>query len=154
MAVDFGGGTFDVSMIELTPGGGDVRSMHGVPIGGELFDSLLFDLKVAPELQLDREYVVNGKQMPVPMLLRHMRTLHEIIAMVSDDRVRRALQYMHQADGDPLRMVDEIIYGGHAYNFFRAIENAKIALSFEHEATIAFRRPGIAIVDPGGPNRV
>jgi hypothetical chaperone protein len=148
MAVDFGGGTFDVSIIALTPDSGDVLAIHGAAIGGELFDSLLFDAKVASELQLDREYVINGKRIHVPSALRRMRTLHEIIAMVGDDTVRRAFDYVGQAGGDPLGTVEEIIYGGHAYNFFRAIEGAKIELSSATKATIAFRRPRISVSIP------
>lgn len=147
MAVDFGGGTFDVSIIELTPDAGDVLAIHGAAIGGELFDSLLFDAKVASELQLDRDYVIGGKRMQVPIVLRRMRTLHEIIAMVGDDAVRRAFDYLRQA-GDPLGTVEEIIYGGHAYNFFRAIEGAKIELSSAADTTITFRRPRIALSIP------
>lgn len=148
MAVDFGGGTFDVSIIELTPESGDVLAIHGAAIGGELFDSLLFDAKVASELQLDREYKINGKRMHVPTVLRHMRTLHEILSMVGDSRVRNAFQFVSQAGGNPLEMVEEIIYGGHAYNFFRAIESAKIELSSAADATISFRRPRISVSIP------
>jgi hypothetical chaperone protein len=148
MAVDFGGGTFDVSIIELTPEAGDVLAIHGAAIGGELFDSLLFDAKVASELHLDRQYVINGKRQSVPTVLRHMRTLHEIISMVGDDSVHRAFEYVSQAGGKPLETVEEIIYGGHAYNFFRAIEGAKISLSSAPEATILFRRPRISVSVP------
>ena len=148
MSVDFGGGTFDVSIIQLTPEAGDVLAIHGAAIGGELFDSLLFDAKVAPSLGLDNEYVINGKRLPVPIVLRHMRTLHEIISMVGDDRVSRAFEFVRHAGGAPLATVEEIIYGGHGYNFFRAIESAKIQLSDTDEATVAFRRVGISISVP------
>ena len=74
-----------------------------------------------------------------------MRTLHEIIAMVGDSRRRSTLDYFRQAEGHPLAVVEEIIYGGHAYNFFRSIEAGKIELSTSEIATIRFRRPGVAI---------
>jgi hypothetical chaperone protein len=41
-----------------------------------------------------------------------------------------------------------IIYGGHAYEFYRAIEEAKIRLSTHHSTTIEFHRPGIEISAP------
>ena len=148
MAVDFGGGTFDTSIINFTPDGGEVLAIQGAAIGGELFDSLLFDAKVAPALNLDREYVINGRRVPVPAALHHMRTLHEIIAMVGDSRIRSTLDYFRQAEGHPLAVVEEIIYGGHAYNFFRSIEAGKIELSTSEIATIRFRRPGVAIELP------
>lgn len=148
MAVDFGGGTFDVSIIQLSPEAGNVLAIHGAAIGGELFDSLLFDDKVASPLGLDKEYVINGKRLAVPIVLRHMRTLHEIISMVGDDRVSRAFEFVRHAGGAPLATVEEIIYGGHGYNFFRAIEAAKIELSESENTTIAFRRPGVAVSVP------
>ncbi len=148
MALDFGGGTFDASIIDFSAEIGEVLSMHGAAIGGELFDTLLFDAKVARELNLDREYVINGKRMAVPGVLRNMRTLHEIIGMVGDDRVRRAFEYLNLAGDAPMAVVEEIIYGGHAYNFFRAIENAKIELSSQRASTIRFRRPLIDISIP------
>jgi hypothetical chaperone protein len=148
MAVDFGGGTFDVSIIEFTPAGGDVLAMHGAAIGGELFDSLLFDAKVAPALHLDDEFEVNGKRLHIPIQLRQMRTLHEIIAMVGNDNVRKAFEFVRQSGGDPLATAEEIIYGGHGYRFFRAIEHAKIDLSDVLEADIAFHRPRVSISIP------
>lgn len=44
--------------------------------------------------------------------------------------------------------VEEIVFGGHAYNFYRAVEDAKIALSSSEETSIRFRRPGISIDEP------
>jgi hypothetical chaperone protein len=148
MALDFGGGTFDVSIIEFTPAGGDVLALHGAAIGGELFDSLLFDAKVASVLHLDDEILVNGKRLHIPVQLRHMRTLHEIVAMVGDDGVRKAFEFVRQSGGEPLATAEEIIYGGHGYNFFRAIEAAKIELSDALKADIAFRRPRVALSVP------
>jgi hypothetical chaperone protein len=147
ISVDFGGGTFDVSIIELTPEAGDVLAIHGAAIGGELFDSLLFDAKMAPALGLGSQYIVNGKSMPVPGLLRRMRTLSEILTMASDQRTYQALEWVRHVDG-PIRMVEEIVLGGHAYNFFRTIEATKIRLSAADSSAITFRRPGIAIDAP------
>jgi hypothetical chaperone protein len=39
--------------------------------------------------------------------------------------------------------VDGILYGGYAYQFYRAIEQAKITLSSALTAVIDFHRPGI-----------
>ena len=149
MAVDFGGGTFDVSIIALSPSQGDVLATHGAAIGGELFDSLLFDSKVAPELKLDREYLINGKVVPVPTVLRRMRTLHGIIAMVADEVTHRAFEFMRQAPGHPLDMVEEIIYGGHAYNFFRAVEAAKNRVVLSSRCQGELSPPGDRCVNPG-----
>jgi hypothetical chaperone protein len=77
-----------------------------------------------------------------------MRTLHEIVAMVGDDGVRKAFEFVRQSGGDPLATAEEIIYGGHSYKFFRAIEDTKIKLSDVLEADIAFHRPLVSISVP------
>ena len=50
MAVDFGGGTFDVSIMTVTPTSWPVVASEGAAIGGEGFDSLLFDAKLSQPL--------------------------------------------------------------------------------------------------------
>jgi hypothetical chaperone protein len=145
MAVDFGGGTFDASIIELTPSRGDVLAIQGAAIGGELFDSLLFDAKVAPALGLDRHYEVHGRRLPVPAALLRMRTLADILQLASDFGVYKAVDFARSV-GQPLAMVEEILLGGHAYTFFQAVEQTKIDLSSVLEARLAFRRPGVRVV--------
>jgi hypothetical chaperone protein len=145
VAVDFGGGTFDVSVIEFAPDQAEVLALHGAAIGGELFDSLLFDAKIGPALGLDRRYEIDGQDKPVPAPLRRMRTLHEIVAMISDRNVQRGFDLMRSVSGQPLAMAEEIIFGGHGYNFFRAIERGKIAVSDAPETTISFSRPRISL---------
>ena len=56
LAADFGGGTFDVAVIKFAPDGGDVVALAGVDVGGEQFDRLLFQAKVAPALHLNDTY--------------------------------------------------------------------------------------------------
>jgi molecular chaperone DnaK (HSP70) len=41
VAVDFGGGTFDVAVISLSPDDGEVIGLKGAEIGGERFDEAL-----------------------------------------------------------------------------------------------------------------
>ena len=84
--------TFDVSVIEFTPEAGDVLAIQGAAVGGELFDALLFDAKIAAQLGLDGQLHTNGKVLPVPAKLRRMRTLHGILMMVSDDSVWGTLE--------------------------------------------------------------
>ena len=141
MSVDFGGGTFDVSIMDVSPKGWPVLATHGAVIGGERFDSLVFDAKVGPALGLGREYVRNGKRRPVPGALTAMRTLPGLLRMASDDQVALILERWRAV----LPLVDEIINGGHSYEFFRSIEEAKIRLSSVPEDRVSFRRPGITI---------
>lgn len=149
LSVDFGGGTFDASIVELQPDGGEVLAIQGAAIGGELFDSLLFDEKVAPELGLDSSYFINGKVLPVPAQLRQMNTLAGILRMVIDDRTYKAIEHLRGAPGgDRLRVIEDILFGGHGYAFYRSVEQAKIDLSSSEKSAVRFSRPGIRLEVP------
>ena len=66
VGLDFGGGTFDVTVVRMTPYGRELMATHGAAIGGERFDSLLFDGLLAAPLGLTAEYDFNGKKLHVP----------------------------------------------------------------------------------------
>src|SRR5207244_9382894 len=67
VAVDFGGGTFDVAVIDMPRRPGEVSGLAGVAVGGEHFDELLFESKVLPALGLKSEYVdATGRQHKMP----------------------------------------------------------------------------------------
>ncbi|MDP9334046.1 MAG: Hsp70 family protein [Actinomycetota bacterium] len=55
---------------------------------------------------------------------------------------------MSTVPGKPLAMAEEIIFGGHGYNFFRAIEDGKIAVSDTPQTTIAFSRTRVSLSEP------
>jgi hypothetical chaperone protein len=151
LAADFGGGTFDVAVIKFAPDGGDVVALAGVEIGGEQFDSLLFQARVAPALHLNNSYEVRpGVQRSLPHQFRkRMSTLSGLKTLLSDPSTASILAEFRSAkDGERLAAVETILYGGYAYQFYRAIEQAKIALSTAPSSVIDFRRPGIAISIP------
>jgi hypothetical chaperone protein len=149
LSVDFGGGTFDVSVVRVTPTDGEVLSIHGAAVGGELFDSLLFDDKLAGPLGLDDDYAVGPKTLPVPWSIKRMRTLGDCLQMVADQRTWTALQNIRQwPGGSVFKTVEAILAGGHGYSFFWSIEKAKIDVSSQTKSAITFSRPGIAIKEP------
>ena len=75
-----------------------------------------------------------------------MGTLHGVLTMVGDDRTRMILNnFLAAQGGDKLRTIDEILYGGHGYAFFRAIEASKIELSARNASDIRFKRPKIDV---------
>jgi hypothetical chaperone protein len=151
LAADFGGGTFDVSVIKFAPDGGDVVGLAGAEVGGELFDRLLFQDKVAPALNLNDAYEVRpGAFRELPnWFKKRMSTLSGLKNLLSDKYTATTLSELRAAtDGDRLAAVENIIYGGYAYQFYRAVEEAKIALSTAPNASIEFHRPGIDLSIP------
>ncbi len=151
LAADFGGGTFDVAVIKFAPDGGDVVALAGVEIGGEQFDRLLFQAKVAPALHLNDDYQVRpGVQRSLPHQFRkRMSTLSGLKNLLSDPGTASILaEFRGAKDGALLAAVETILYGGYAYQFYRAIEQAKITLSTALSSVIDFHRPGIDISIP------
>jgi hypothetical chaperone protein len=149
-AVDFGGGTFDVAVMEMTEKGGEVLSIHGAPIGGERFDSLLFDATLSGPLGLEGRYkTYHGQMLPVPAGLKQMNSLAGILRSIGEPRTKTALDLMYACrGGDVFRTVEAIIFGGLGYSFFKSVEDAKIALSTEAKTKIDFKRPGIRVTEP------
>jgi hypothetical chaperone protein len=151
LAADFGGGTFDVAVIKFAPDGGDVLALAGVDVGGEQFDRLLFRAKVAPELHLNDIYEVRpGVFRELPNQFRsRMSTLSGLKNLLSDPNTTAIVgEFQAAKGGDRLAAVDSILYGGYAYQFYRAIEQAKIALSAVPSTSIEFHRPGLDVSIP------
>jgi hypothetical chaperone protein len=151
LAVDFGGGTFDVAVIRFTPDSGDVIALTGVEVGGEQFDRLLFHAKVAPALHLNDVYKLrSGASRSLPNVMRNrLSTLSGLKSLLSDPYTASTLsEFRAASEGDRLDAVDGILYGGYAYQFYRAIEEAKIMLSSASAAVVDFHRPGVNLSIP------
>jgi len=135
IAVDFGGGTFDVA---VSTGGATpwaVDTIKGVPVGGERFDSLLFTEIVAPKLGI----------MDILDQCEWLQERSSMIMAVGRSEFRAELG---MATGPGARMFTHIFNRGQVYAFWRAIEEAKVALSSQQETRVDFHRPGVQIDVP------
>lgn len=134
IALDFGGGTFDVSVMRFKRGGSEVLSTQGVAVGGELFDGYAFDLALNSRLGLNK-LSSNDR-------LRDARTMHDLLTIAADHRTLSHLANLVLSNKrHPLRLLKRILDGGHAYALCRSVEAAKIELSIADEAEVALRRP-------------
>jgi hypothetical chaperone protein len=133
IAVDFGGGTFDVAVLDSRAGAPRVVGTAGVAIGGEMLDGVLFDTIVGPELGLDG--------LP-SWLFNELRTASSVRLLMADPGVPNILA---RIGGTAANVVDAILYRGLAYDFYRAIELAKIALSSDDSTTIEFDPLGLQV---------
>jgi hypothetical chaperone protein len=142
VVVDFGGGTFDVAVVDLSPEQGEVIALQGAAIGGERFTAMLFGAKVAPELGLD------GTVYGVPAWLRvRLRTLGGVLRVLSD-RDAPGLLRAARTQSPKIATIERILYGGLAYQFYRTVEDSKIELSKEPRTSIEFHRPEVDISIP------
>lgn len=134
VAVDFGGGTFDVAVIKITEGEGEVVSMEGAAVGGSIFDQLIFERKVAPRLGLNSSSIPAWFKNGLASWgkFKHLLTNPQTFIVLGQ------LQKSNRKMGD---LVNSIVREGQAYRFYKAIENAKIALSGFDRSSIEFHPP-------------
>ena len=133
LAVDFGGGTFDVAVLDSRAGSARVAATTGVAIGGEALDGVLFEAIVGPALGLD--VLPNW-------LFNELRTASSVRLLMADPGIPAILS---RIGGAPEEIVRSVLYGGHAYEFYRAIESAKIALSDAEATRLEFTPLGLAV---------
>ncbi len=136
LSVDFGGGTFDAAVIAVREGTPETLSLTGVDIGGERFDAALFETAVGPLLGLN--------ELP-NWLYNEMGYRSGVRQLLSDPGVPKVLD---RVGGRAAEIARAILFKGHTWEFYRAIEDAKIRLSTEDAVRLRFARPGIRMDVP------
>jgi hypothetical chaperone protein len=126
IAADFGGGTFDVAVLDSRGGEPRIAGTSGIAIGGEMLDGVLFETIVGPALGL--EALPNW-------LFNELRTASSVRLLMADPGIPAILSRIGGVAAD---LVHALLYEGHAYDFYTAIEAAKIALSSQESADIVF----------------
>lgn len=134
VAVDFGGGTFDVAVIEIRGGEGEVASLQGAAIGGSTLDRLIFERKVAPRLGLNRS--------DVPTSFRNgLGSWGRFKHLLTDPLTFFTISDIERSDPRSGALISAIVRGGQAYRFYKAIEEAKVALAETEVSSIEFHPP-------------
>src|SRR6266852_7568764 len=133
VAVDFGGGTFDVAVMDSRVGEPRIAGMAGVAVGGEILDGVLFETSVGPALGLD--------VLP-SWLFNELSTASSVRLLMADPGIPAILT---RIGGQPADLVHALLYEGHAYEFYKAIEAAKIALSSSDETELRFAPLGLRV---------
>jgi hypothetical chaperone protein len=155
VSLDFGGGTFDVAVVDYSDEGAEVTALAGVDIGGEMFDQMLFNSKVAPELGLDQVYIgPDGTKHRLPnRIAANSRSMLDLRGLLNDPTIRDILtRFRTYQNGQKLERLERLLYGGFAYQFYETIEAAKILLSSQTEAAIDFHREAFDLTIPVSRN--
>lgn len=150
LALDFGGGTFDAAIVRFENDEGEVIALQGANIGGALFDAELFRCKVEPFFHLTEDVTTPNGPVRIPAYIRkELGTMSGAKFLLNDSSVPSLLRDLQAGPyAAKARMLEEILFGGHIYAFYQAIESAKIRLSSNEETTIDLHRPGIDIALP------
>ena len=141
VAVDFGGGTFDVAVIQIEGGEGEVVSMQGAAVGGSILDRLIFEQKVAPELGLE------SRSIPA-WFKKGLAGMGEFKYLLTNPQTFIVLGQLESLSHRVGSLIRSIVSGGQAYRFYKAIEDAKIRLSETDVSSIEFHPPQASMSIP------
>ena len=133
IAVDFGGGTFDTAVLDSRDGEPRIAGTSGVAVGGEMLDGVLFETSVGPALGLER--------LP-SWLFNELRTASSVRLLMADPGIPAILARIGGTESD---VVHALLYEGQAYDFYRSIEAAKIALSSDDATQLRFAPLGLEV---------
>ena len=138
LVFDFGGGTLDVTIMALDPGGRrEVLATEGVPIGGDLLDSRVVMGALLPYFGDGARLGPRKLALPA-FLLEHLQSWQEIL----DLHTPRELAVIDEAilTGDKpreLRALRSLVRGNYGLPLYRTVEGAKRRLSSDDRTTIA-----------------
>ncbi len=133
IAVDFGGGTFDVAVMDARDREPRIAATAGVAVGGEMLEGVLFETIVGPALGL--EVLPNW-------LFNELRTSSSVRLLMADPGIPAILARIGSKAAE---LVHALLYEGHAYDFYKAIEATKIALSGSETAELSFPPLGLNV---------
>jgi hypothetical chaperone protein len=133
LLADFGAGTYDVAVLDRRGSSLTVEALDGVDVAGSRFDEVLFETVIAPELGLH--------ELP-SWLFNELKSLSGVMLLMADPDLRSLLERL---GGPASRSVAAILFSGHAYQFYRAIEAAKIELSTREHTELLAEVPGLTL---------
>jgi hypothetical chaperone protein len=144
LTVDFGGGTLDLAAVRFADARFEVLATHGMALGGDRIDQLIFEQMLFPELGKGERWVreVDGR------VIDTLFPFHEFepglinwpTTFLLNQNQTRAMVVDRIARGGPAtikfqRLLDLITFN-YSYNCFQAIRQAKVALSSRTSTSI------------------
>jgi hypothetical chaperone protein len=134
VALDFGGGTFDVAVVAAGADGDEVLALAGVPVGGERLTGLLF------EATLEGSLGFRHPDMPA----RHRKAARSLPTVLSAIFERDFPPNILRRYAPNYAAIRE---GGFLWDLYAAVEEAKLELSSSNRARIVLSRAGIDPID-------
>lgn len=148
LVFDFGGGTLDITVARATGRAAAVLATGGVPLGGDLLDSRIMETRVARHLGKGARYQPDGLPLPGHLLSR-LRSWQTIVELNRPDLLELIRDAARRTDRRrELANLETLVTRNYGLALFRAIEEAKIALSGEEAAEVRLQRDGIDAVEP------
>jgi hypothetical chaperone protein len=144
LTVDFGGGTLDLAVVRFNEARFEVLATHGMALGGDRIDQLIFEQMLFPELGKGERWVREVEGHTIDTLFPFHEFESGLInwptTFLLNQNQWRAMVVDRIARGGPgagkfQRLLDLISFN-YSHNCFQAIRNAKVALSSELNTAI------------------
>ncbi|MCP4397098.1 MAG: Hsp70 family protein [bacterium] len=138
---DFGGGTFDVTIVNAQDKQARVLGLDGVPVGGSDFDKSLMFNKIAPHF--GRGTIVDGGRTAPTSIFLELLEWQTIVNLNRNRRFLKTLEdcLFYAEDPAPFKALRRLVKEDHGFAIFQAIEQAKKRLSSRPEATVSYHVP-------------
>jgi len=151
LVFDFGGGTLDVTVIELEPGPRyRVLATGGTPIGGDALDRRIMQRKLLRQFGIDGGAGLGGLTVParVADLLLSWQTIPQLNAPVNRAVLERVRAQRSGPYARRFRALDCLVTRNYGLPVFEAIEGAKVRLSDAPQTRLEFIAEAIVLNEP------
>ncbi|HZH50978.1 MAG TPA: Hsp70 family protein [Microvirga sp.] len=151
LVADFGGGTSDFSVMRFSRESGVLRAEPlghaGIGIAGDAFDYRIVDHVVSPRLGKGGSYRSMGKILSIPNHYYANFARWNQLAMMKGSGDLKELRELARAalDPEPLEKFIDIVEYDLGFALYRAVSDAKVALSLQDEAEFRFQGEGVDI---------
>lgn len=140
---DFGGGTFDVTVVNVQNKKPTVLGLGGVPVGGSDFDKSIMYEKITPHF--GRGCHVDADHFVPDNTYLELLNWQNITQLNRDRRFLRNLGnwIFYAADPLPFKALQRLVKENHGFAIFQEIERAKKELSDVTEAVVRYDAPEV-----------
>ncbi len=138
---DFGGGTFDVTVVNFDNGQSRILGLGGVPVGGSDFDRSIMYEKIAP--YFGKGHYVDDDHYVSDANFLELLNWQTILNLNRNRRFLRSLDdwIFYADDPQPFKALKRLVKEHHGFALFQEIETAKKRLSSEDEASVQYFVP-------------
>jgi len=144
LAVDFGGGTLDLCVLNRTGADFDVVAIHGVGLGGDHIDQSLFRALLFPLMGKGESWTRNGEDRVIetkfPFEIYEDFILNWAVSYMlnQNEYTTPVMQRMEQGDAAVVKFTRLYNFIKHNYSYlvFQSIKDLKAKLSDEEEALL------------------
>jgi hypothetical chaperone protein len=153
LIADFGGGTSDFTVVRMGRErftDKDILAVGGIPIAGDRFDGTIMKHMIAPHFGTGITYRMptGSNDLKLPQHLINKLCSPADISFLSRKDIMQLLRDAQQWSLDPesskrMERLFALVEEHLGYKLFKAIEQSKITLSEQSEATFVFEHPGI-----------